>query len=66
MTSILFCKYIKEVLNLLDKNNIDKVFIPKRMICILKPLDRAINYPFKKYLKHKYTDFILSNNNNVK
>ena len=36
------------------------------MTCILQSLDRAINYPFKKYLKHKYTDFILANNNIVK
>ena len=55
-----------KILNLFEKNNIDHVFFPKRMTCYLQPLDRAINYPFKKYLKHKYTDFILANNNTVK
>lgn len=40
--------------------------IPKKIAKIFQPLDSSINYQFKKYLKNKYTDFILSNNNKVK
>ena len=48
-----------EVLNLLKKKQIDLVFIPKRMTSVLQPLDRMINLPFKKYLKNKFTDYML-------
>lgn len=30
------------------------------MTSILQPLDRCINFSFKKYLKFKYVDFLLS------
>ena len=54
-----------EVLNKLKIKikNIDCIFIPKRMTSILQPLDRLINFPFKKYLKNKFTDFLLFEQN---
>lgn len=45
--------------NEFQTKNCDIVFIPKRMTNILPPLDRAINFPFKKYLKAKFTEFML-------
>jgi hypothetical protein len=47
------------VLNKLKIKNIDFIFIPKRMKSVLQPLDRLINFLFKKYLKNKFTDFLL-------
>ena len=52
-----------EVLNKLKNKNIDFIFIPKRMTSVLQPLDRMINFPFKKYLKNKFTDFLLFDQN---
>lgn len=34
------------------------------MIPVLQPLDRMINFPFKKYLKNKYSEFLLFDYNN--
>jgi len=33
------------------------------MTSVLQPLDRLINFPFKKYLKNKFTDFLLFDQN---
>ena len=46
------------ITNKFKSKNCDIVFIPKRMTSILKPLDRAINFLFKKYLKSKFTEFM--------
>ena len=51
------------LLDKLKKNNIDIIFIPKRMASILLPLDRCINFPFKKYLKLKFSEFSINENN---
>ena len=48
------------VLDKLKKNNIDFIFIPKRMTSVLQPLDRCINFPFKKYLKLKFSEFTIN------
>ena len=32
------------------------------MTSVLQPLDRMINFPFKKYLKTKYSEFLLFEN----
>ena len=42
---------------------IDFIFIPKRMTSVLQPLDRLINFPFKKHLKNKFSDFLLFEQN---
>lgn len=36
------------------------------MTSVVEPLDWGINFSLKKYLKQKFTDFILSNDNIVK
>jgi hypothetical protein len=33
------------------------------MASILLPLDRCINFPFKKYLKLKFSEFLINENN---
>ena len=43
--------YTEKIIDFLDKHDIDVCFIPKHMTPILQPLDRAINFPFKQYLK---------------
>ena len=48
------------IIDKLRSKNIDVVFIPKSMTSILQPLDGCINFPFKKYLKFKYTKFLIS------
>ena len=62
--------YTKKIIDYLDKHDIDVFFIPKNMTPILQPLDRAINFPFKQYLKSLYIErYILNNkkwNNNNK
>ena len=57
-----YCPVYKtpEVLN---KLKINFIFIPKRMTSVLQPLDKLINFPFKKYLKNKFTDFLLFDQN---
>ncbi len=50
------------IIHKFNSNNIDIAFIPKRMTSLLQPLDRAINFLFKKYLKMKFTEFILNEN----
>ena len=50
------------VLEKLKIKNIDVLFIPKRMTCVLQPLDRIINFPFKKYVKNKYSYFLIFEN----
>ena len=53
------CKeYIKFLLN---ENNYIISYIPSGMIMVLQPLDRSINFPFKCYLKDKFTSFLLAN-----
>ena len=36
------------------------------MTMIIQPLDRSINFPFKCYLKDKFTDFLLNNKEKFK
>ena len=48
------------VLDKLKKNNVDIIFIPKRMTSVLQHLDRCINFPFKKYLKFKFSDYSIN------
>ena len=57
-----FSRY-SHFIRLIKKNNIDVIFIPKRMASILLPLDRCINFPFKKYLKLKFSEFLINENN---
>lgn len=64
--------YTEKIIDYLDKHNIDVCFITKNMTSILQPLDRAINFPFKQYLKSLYSErFIFyneksKNDNNIK
>ena len=53
------CENVKKILN---NHNIDCIFIPKNMTSVLPPLDRMINNPFKKYLKTKYSEFLMFEN----
>ena len=36
------------------------------MTMVLQPLDRSINFPFKCYLKDKFTSFLLDNTDKIK
>ena len=36
------------------------------MIMVFQPLDRSINFPFKCYLKDKFTSFLLDNTDKIK
>ena len=53
--------YTEETLNFMEKKGLYYVFIPKRLTMVLQPLDRSINFPFKKYLKQKYSEFLFKN-----
>ena len=49
-----------KVLDKLKQLNIDVIFIPKRKTSVLQPLDCCFYFPFKKYLKLKYSEFIIN------
>ena len=50
------------VLEKLKNNKIDFIFIPKRKVYLLQPLYRTINFPFKIYLKNRFSDYLLFEN----
>ena len=50
------------VKKLLIHHNIDFIFIPKNMTSELQPLDRMVNNPIKKYLKIKYSEYLMFEN----
>ena len=51
---------------LLKKNNYIISYIPIGMAMVLQPLDRSVNFPFKCYLKDKFTSFLLANKDKFK
>ena len=52
--------FTQNVLDYLQSNGIYYVFIPERMTMVLQPLVRSINYPFKKYLKQLFSEYIFN------
>ena len=57
-----FTTHIKENIQfILKTNNYISLYIPAGMTMVLQPLDRSINFPFKCYLKDKFTSFLLNN-----
>lgn len=57
--------YTEETLNFMEKKGLYYVFIPKRLTMVLQPLDRSINFPFKKYLKQKFSEFLFENEDSI-
>ena len=51
---------------LLNVNNYIPCYIPAGKTMVLQPLDRSINFPFKCYLKDKFTEFLLDNKDIIK
>ena len=48
-----------KIFETLKNKNIDYIFIPKHMTPVLQPLDRMVNFPFKKYLKTKFSEYLM-------
>ena len=51
---------------ILKSNNYISLYIPVGMSMVLQPLDRSINFPFKCYLKDKFTSFFSVNKDKIK
>ena len=59
--------HIKDNIIFLLKNaNYIPYYIPAGMTMVLQPLDRSINFPFKCYLKDKFTEYLLDNRDKFK